>query len=188
MSEIEERLRHDGNRSKVIGFVDDLKELWAKAGKKGEIVRNAPLSKELAFPRITYRVLKRVKNTDFKDIKPRHRTTIDHPYEPDAKVDLFGQIFSVYVEFAVYSTNQTEADMLLDELEDFIELYKGNFMTRGVQQVTFIEQGEDKMLETGRLQIAVRELVYEFRLEKIVPKSIGDIKQIDLVGTSVRYI
>lgn len=183
----EERLKHTGNKSRITGFVDDLRELWQKAGRPGDIIRDTPFNEEAEFPRITYKVLRRLRNSDFKDIKPRYRTTIEHPYEPGNFIELWGQIFDVYVEFQIFAKTQTEADEVMEEFEEFINLYKGTLKDRGVQDITFYAQGEDKASEIGRMQLAIRTLQYTVRLEKLTPKVLNDIQQIGL-GVSVRNI
>lgn len=183
LGERKERLQHENNRSRITGFIDDLRELWKKAGRSGDIIRDTPFNEEMEFPRITYRVLRRLRNSDFKDIKPRYRTTIEHPYEPGNFMELWGQVFDVYVEFSIFAVTQTEADELMDEFEDFIQLYKGKFRERGVQEIIFYAQDEDDVQQSGRLQLAVRRLQFTVRLEKLTPRILNDIQQVNVSAT-----
>lgn len=182
-TKIGERLSHEGNRNKITGFIDDLIELWKKAGRSGEIIRNSPFNEEMNFPRITYKVLKRVRNQDFKDLKPRFRTLIEHPYEPDSYMELWGQVFDVYVEFGIYASTHTEADDITEEFEDFIQLYKGTLRDRGVQEINFYAQEEDSLLKVGKLQIASRTLQYVVRLERLTPRVMNGIQQVEITNT-----
>lgn len=187
MEESKERLRHEGNHRTITGFVDDLIQLWRKAGRPGEIVRDMPLNEEIKLPRITYRILRRLRNSDFKDIKPRFRQMVPHPYEPGNFMELWGQVFDVYIEFAFFAATQTEADELMEEFEDFIQLYKGTLKDRGVQEIMFYAQDEDEVIQVGRLEMAVRRLQYTVRLEKLTPRVLNDIQQVG-IAASVRNI
>lgn len=161
-----------------LGFIDDLRRLWEAAGKAGKIVRKDPLKEEADFPLITYRTLRRELNSDFKDIKPRIRNTIKHPYMPDEYIELYGQIFDVWVEFCIYSQGAEEADELVIELEDFLQTYAGFFKNNGVQEILFHAQGEDEVLKKERVNIAKRKLLYTIRFEKIIVRFLNEIQQI----------
>lgn len=185
--ELEKRLTHDGYRSKITGFIDDLSELWAKAGHESRITRNAPLGEDLELPSITFRVTGREIDKSFLDVKPRHRDTVEHPYEPGHYVELYGQMFSVYVDFDFFAGSNTEADELMDTFEEFVQMYKGTLLSRGVQDFRFISQEEDSLLNERRMQIAMRRLSYVVRLEVLTPKVLNDIQQVG-ISTSVRNI
>lgn len=161
-----------------LGFIDDLRKLWEAAGKPGKIIRHSPLKEKAEFPVITYRVTRRLLNQDFKDLKPRYRTTIRHPHIQDEYVELYGQIFDVWVEFCIYSKSAEEADELVIELEDFLQTYAGFFKKNGVQEILFYAQGEDEVVNKGRVDVAKRTLQYTFRFEKIITRFLNEIEQI----------
>ena len=179
MQEQTGRMRHSKNNT-LLGFVDDLRELWSKAGMPGNIVRNYPFDENAELPLITYRTIRRLRNEHFKDIKPRYRTTIEHPHEPGNFIEIYGQIFDVYVEFQIFSTSQEEADELMAEFEEFLEMYKGHFKDRGVQEILFYAQDEDESIPLGRMQMAVRKLQYTVRLERLTPKVSNEIQHIEM--------
>jgi hypothetical protein len=174
---IENRLRSDKPIT-FLGFVDDLRKLWEAAGKTARIIRNTPLKEDAEFPAITYRVTRRSLNESFKDLKPRLRTTIPHPDIEDEYIELYGQIFDVWVEFNVYSLGQEEADELVIELEEFLQTYAGFFKRNGVQEILFHAQGEDEVINDGKIGIAKRTLYYTMRFEKIIVRFLNEIQQI----------
>jgi hypothetical protein len=161
-----------------LSFIDDLRRLWEAAGKPGKFVRNMPLKDDAVFPAITYRIIRREINSSFKDLKPRFRGTIRHPYMDGEYIELYGQIFDVWVEFCIYSKSAEEADELTIELEEFLQTYAGFFKQSGVQEILFHAQGEDEVLEEARLGIAKRKLLYTMRFEKIIVRFLNEIQQI----------
>lgn len=174
---IDNRLRSDKPIT-FLSFIDDLRRLWEAAGKQGKFVRQSPLKDEVEFPTITYRIIRRVVNSSFKDLKPRYRGTIRHPQVEGEYIELYGQIFDVWVEFCVYAKGAEEADELAIELEEFLQTYAGFFKYNGVQEILFYAQGEDEVLEEGRISIAKRKLQYTVRFEKIIVRFLNEIQQI----------
>lgn len=161
-----------------LSFIDDLRQLWEAAGKPGKFVRNMPLKDDAEFPSVTYRIIRRQLNDSFKDLKPRYRGMIRNPYMNGEYVELYGQIFDVWVEFCIYSKSAEEADELTMELEEFLQTYAGFFKANGVQEILFHAQGEDEVLEEARIGIAKRKLLYTMRFEKIIVRFQNEIQQI----------
>lgn len=161
-----------------LGFVDDFRKLWEAAGKTAKIVRNSPLKEDVDFPTITYRIVHRKLSEGFKDLKPRPRGTIRHPYMEGEYIELYGQMFEVSVEFCVYSLSAEEADELVMELEEFLQTYAGFFKKNGVQEILFHSQGEDEVLTEGRVGAAKRKLLYTMRFEKLIVRFLNEIQQI----------
>jgi len=182
---LDNRLRSDKPIT-FLGFIDEFKKLWSLAGKEAEFIRQQPFHQDMNFPIITYHTLRRMVNRDFKEIKPRYRTTIRHPYIPDEYVELKGQIFDVWVQFDVCSTSADEADLLVEELDDFIQTYRGYFKKNGVQEITFFAQETDIVDNSLRFPIAVRPVQYTFRFEKITPIFLNQIEQIVAQATAVK--
>ena len=174
---IDNRLRSDKPIT-FLGFIDDLRRLWESAGKTATIIRKQPLQKDAKYPTITYRILSRVLSESFKDIKPRYRGTIAHPYLNGEYVELYGQTFDLKVEFEIYSLSSEQADELVIELEEFLQTYAGFFKRNGVQEITFHSQGEDEVVELQRVSVAKRKLIYTMRFEKIIVRFLNEIQQI----------
>lgn len=174
---IDNRLRSDKPIT-FLGFIDDLRRLWEAAGNTAKIVRKDPITDDAEFPIITYRIIRRQLNDSFKDVKPRIRNTIKHPYIPNEYVELYGQMFDLWVEFCIYSRSAEEADELTIELEDFLQTYAGFFKKNGVQEILFHAQGEDEVVGQQRLDIAKRKLLYTMRFEKIIVRFLNEIQQI----------
>jgi hypothetical protein len=174
---LDDRLRSDRPIT-FLQFVDELRRLWKDAGKKGDIVRQFPIHEDVQYPLITYRLLKRVVNPNFKERKPRLRDIIRHPYAPDHFIELYGQIFDVLVEFKIYSLSQEEADELVIEFEDFLYLYTGFFKKKGVQEILFYAQEEDEVITKDKYSVAVRTLQYQMRLEKVTPRFLNQIQDL----------
>ncbi|MCD7910959.1 hypothetical protein KC480_05395 [Bacillus velezensis] len=176
---VDNRLRSDKPIT-FLGFIDDLRRLWKAAGKRGEIIRKRPLKENSNMPVITFSLKKRTLNEQFKDIKPRFRGTINHPYINGEYVELYGQIFDLLIEFSIYSSSAEEADELVIEFEEFLQLYAGYFKKNGVQEILFFEQGEDDVVEEQRVDTPSRNLLYKMRFEKIIIKLLNDIQQISV--------
>ncbi|EOO44557.1 hypothetical protein [Bacillus cereus] len=179
---IDNRLRSDKPIT-FLSFVDDLQKLWKEAGLSGEFIRYSPIKEDAVFPRITYRVVERKINQDIKDIKPRHRGTIRHPYRDGEYVNLYGQVFDVAVEFVVYSESAEEADEMILDLEEFIQNYTGFFKKNGVQEILFDSQGADEVIQNQRINIAKRPMYYKMRFEKITVKFTNEIRQVQVAST-----
>lgn len=171
---LDRRLKAEGNIS-FLEFIDTLQELWQKAGKKGKFIRDEPIKEGMELPVITFRTLRRIIDHNFKDHKPRYRQTIRHPYKPDEFIDILGQVFQVWVEFSVLSTSAEEADEMVEDLIDFIELYKGYFRLHGVKDIRFYAQLSDKVLKDHNIPIACRTLQYTMWFEKLIPVILNQI-------------
>ncbi|SFJ66251.1 hypothetical protein SAMN02799624_05442 [Paenibacillus sp. UNC496MF] len=182
---LDSRLRSE-KAATFLSFIDDLDRLWKLAGKPGVIKRESPLDDEAQFPMVAFKILRRLVNQEFKDIKPRLRTTIRHPYVPDEYVQLYGQIFDVWVQFTVLSTSAEEADLIADELDDFIQMYKGQFKKNGVHEMLFYAQESDQVITDYRFPIAVRPIQYTMRFEKITPVFLNQIEQILAQASAVK--
>lgn len=176
---IDNRLRSEKPIT-YLSFIDEFRRLWEAAGKKGKIVRQEPLGEEATYPTITFRVIRRVINPHFKDLKPRFRSVVEHPLMEHEYVEIYGQIFDVWLELCVYSPSAEEADELVLEVEDFLQTYAGFFKASGVQELQFFAQGEDEVLTQGRLSIAKRKLQYTIRFEKIIVRFLNEIQNIAL--------
>lgn len=174
---IDKRLRSDKPIT-FLDFIDDLRKLWEAAGKSGKIIRHSPMKEVSESPTITYRIIRRVLNEHFKDIKPRYRGVIRHPYIEGEYVELYGQVFDLWVEFGIHSKSAEEADELVMELEEFLQTYAGFFKANGVQEILFHAQGEDDVLEEHRVITAKRKILYTIRFEKIIVRFLNEIQQI----------
>lgn len=174
---LDNRLRADKPIT-FLGFIDDLNRLWKLAGKRGKIIRHQPIDEEMKLPIITFRIVERTVSEPHKDVKPRLRTTIRHPYVPGEFVELWGQVFQLAVQFIVYSESAEDADELMMEFEDFIHMYKGLFKKNGVHGIQFTKQLEDTVITDYRFPIAARPIQYNLWFEKITPIFLDQIERI----------
>jgi len=179
---VDNRLRSN-KPTNYLGFIDELIRLWKLAGKRGRFIRDTPLKDVIQdddnniLPVITYRKLRRQYTPEFKERKPRHRATIRHPERPDEWIDLFGQMFDIWVEFDVYAASAEEADEIAEELDDFLFIYKGFFKAHGVHEIMFYAQLQDKVITDYKYPIACRPIQYTMRFEKITPLFLNQIRQ-----------
>lgn len=157
-----------------------LHKLWEKAGFPGKIMRVSPFDQVKEFPVIMFKMIHRSINGQFKDMKPRYRTTIRHPYANNEFVELRGQIFDVVVEFDVYALSQTEADLLVEKFDDFMLTYKGYLKYMGVQEILFYQQLSDEVVQDSRYPIACRPVQYKMRFEKISPIFLNQLNQLNI--------
>jgi len=161
-----------------LGFIDNLRSLWKAGGNQGDFVRYRPLNEISDFPRITYRLKKRVVNPYVKDVKPRRRSIINHPHDPNEFVELLGQRFDCYVEFDILSPSAEEADELAAKLEEYLFLYAGFFKEKGIVDIRFEEQGEDEVIQESRFFINKRPLIYLISFEKIYTVFLDELQDI----------
>lgn len=173
---IDDRLKADKTAT-FLDFVDDLRQLWEAAGKRGKIVRSFQKDKA-SYPIITYRILKRRPHPAFQEKKPRLRQTIRHPHQPGDFIEIYGQVYQVIVGFNVFSTSDEEADELAVELEEFLFQYKAFFKKRGVKEIYFLEQDEDETVETSHFPLVKRSLVFDMQFELIIPFYQNQIEQL----------
>jgi hypothetical protein len=89
------------------------------------------------------------------------------------------------VQFTVYALSAEEADQLVEELDDFIQTYQGQFKKNGVQEITFYAQEGDAVMTDLRFPVAVRPLQYTFRFEKITPIFRNQIENIILTQANI---
>jgi hypothetical protein len=178
----QDRLRAD-EAITFLGFIDILREKWEKAGKKGKIIRHARFTDEIDFPIITFRLINKEISSDYKEIKPRYRTTIMHPDIEGEFIELRGQIFECLIEFDVFSQTAEEADVLVEELDDFILTYKGFFKRKGVHEILFHCQHEDQAISDFKFPIAFRPIQYIMWFEKITPIFLNQIQEMAVEGS-----
>jgi len=173
----ESRLRADQSIT-FLSFIDELRRLWMLCGKTATIIRHQPMQEDLKLPLITFRLIRRLINQQFKDIKPRHRMVIRHPDDENEFIELKGQIFDFWVEFLIHAPTSEEADRLVDEFDDFLLMYRGFFKQMGVQELLFYAQGEDHVMADYKFPIACRPLQYTVRFEKITPIFLNQIERL----------
>jgi hypothetical protein len=173
----DDRLKSD-KPTTLLGFIDTLKALWESAEKPGSIVRNHVKSDQEDYPIITYKIKRRIPHPAFKERKPRLRQTIKHPYRPNESVEIYGQIYQVFVEFKVHSSSDEEADKIAVELEEFLLTYKGFFKREGVKELYFLEQGEDETDSNTHIPVATRTMIYDMQFEKVTPRFLNQIEQL----------
>lgn len=174
---VDDRLKSD-KATTFLGFVDDLRKLWQTAGNPGDIVRHNNQKDSGDHPIITYRIKHRLPHPSFKETKPRIRQTIDHPYRPNEKVELYGQVFQVIVEFNIFSPSDDEADEITVQLEEFINGYKIFFLPQGVKDINFLEQGEDTTYNEYSVPLAKRTIYFDMQFEKVLPRYLNQIDQL----------
>lgn len=164
--------------SSFLDFIDELRRLWTASGRDVKIVRKSPKSDDESFPVITYRILKRYPHPSFKEKKPRFRGMAPSVEIPGDTVEVYGQIFQVFVEFKVYSVSDEEADEIAEDLEDFIYLYSEHFKKNGVKEIYFEEQSLDSTSNKFHVPVAERTLVFDMQFEKITLRYLSQINQV----------
>lgn len=179
------RLRADKG-AKLLDFIDDMRDLWRKRFGKNpthlvDIVRkNATRVEDIQDTTITFKVRDRVISDDFKDVKPKYRTEMEHPLRPDQHVQIYGQMFDVTLEFGIHARTHESADEAMEDFEEFLEDYTQYFTRSGIQDIRFIRQLEDSSIRNGEGETHSRTLLYLIRVERIKFKYLNEIKHIEL--------
>lgn len=174
------RLTSD-KKTTFLDFIDDMRGLWVKQGEDlCNIVRAFPNDKEAELDIITFRLINRKINQEFKDYKPRLRTTLPHPHREKETIQVYAQVFDLLVEFKVLTSTAEKADMLVTEFDDFIQRYTGHFKQAGVQEILFVQQLEDQVNTFNRIEKHMRPLQYNIRLERLTVKYENELEHISL--------
>jgi hypothetical protein len=152
-------------------FISGLQQLWQQAGHLAKIFRkdSADNLLEENLPCIVYHLIDRVPFQG-KGVRPERRPQrrgyINHPDNPDKFVEVFGQMFSMTVEFTVCSLNANEADDLVGEFEDFMYLYNMHFQNQRIIQLNFLKQLEDKIDTRNSKRVHMRPLQFVITYER----------------------
>lgn len=112
-------------------------------------------------PVITYKVIRR--QPADKEIKMRPREFLS---DGENGIQIYGQRFDYQVEFAIWGSTNDEVDEVLDKFEDMINIYRGNLMKSGIQQIIFMEQLNDDPDEWKK-KLICRPLHYLIRFERL---------------------
>ena len=136
---------------------------------------------------VVYRVKRREPGTIGKhpfdpptEIKPRireYRVDTDHP---GCHVMVMGQWFDNLIQFDCWSKYNNRADELIEWFEDFMYKYTWVWKKNGVNEILYWMRNTDIEVSKWRNDLAVRNVIYYFKTEKIVTIKEYDFKQIDL--------
>jgi hypothetical protein len=136
---------------------------------------------------VIYRVKRREPGTTGKhpfdpptEIKPRvreYRIDDDHP---DCHVVVMGQWYDNLLQFDCWSKYNNTADTLVEWFEDFMYKYTWVWKKNGVSEVLYWMRNTDEEVSKWRNDLAVRNVIYYFRTEKIVSIKEYDFKQINM--------
>jgi hypothetical protein len=136
---------------------------------------------------IIYRIKRREPGTIGKhpfdpptEIKPRIRQQIVDPDHVDCHIMVLGQWYDNLIQFDVWSKLNNRADDLIEWFEDFMYKYTWVWKKNGVNELLYWMRTIDEEVSKFRNDLAVRSVMYYFRVEKIVTVREYDLKQIDL--------
>ena len=91
-----------------------------------------------------------------------------------------GQFFDNLVQYNIWQQSNTEAEILTEWFEDYMDRYRGMFREAGVVQTTFDRRIRDDTIMTMKNGYNVRSVLYYVRTERIHVENISPIKRIDL--------
>jgi len=136
---------------------------------------------------IIYRVKRREPGTISKhpfdpptEIKPRIREYIVDIDHPGCHVVVMGQWFDNLIQFDCWSKYNNRADDLIEWFEDFVYKYIWVWKKNGVNEILYWMRNTDEESSKWRNDLAVRNVIYYFKTEKIVTIKEYDFRQIDL--------
>jgi len=122
-----------------------------------------------------------------KMIKPTMREIKAYSTDDGDYIEIHGQWFDNLVQLDSWAENNIAATNLYNWLEEFLQVYSGYFMSRGVQNMYFYRAGrftwgtnEEEAMTRWRNPLKVRSLTYYVRTETLWYKSHRDIKKIIL--------
>ena len=136
---------------------------------------------------IVYRVKRREPGTVGKhafeppvELKPRVRESKMDKDHPGSSVQVMGQWFDNIIQFDCWSVFNNRADDLIEWFEDFMFKYTWVWKKNGVNEILYWMRNEDTESSEWRNDLAVRNVNYYFRTEKIVTIKEHDFKQISI--------
>ena len=91
-----------------------------------------------------------------------------------------GQFFDNLVQYNIWQQSNTEAEILTEWFEDYMDRFRGMFREAGVVQTVFDRRIRDDVLLTMKNGYNVRSVLYYVRTERIHVENISPIKRIDL--------
>lgn len=102
-----------------------------------------------------------------RERRPRHRSSQYDPNFPEYQLDMRGQFFDNIAQFDCWSTDTTEADILVDYFEQFMTLWTGVLGYNGIERIWFWGRGMDAVESRWRNDIHARSVQYFFRTEDV---------------------
>jgi len=91
-----------------------------------------------------------------------------------------GQFFDNLVQYNIWQQSNTEAEILTEWFEEYMDRFRGMFREAGVVQTVFDRRIRDDTLLTMKNGYNVRSVLYYVRTERIHVENISPIKRIDL--------
>jgi hypothetical protein len=122
------------------------------------------------------------------EIKPRIRETIKSKNlvdnDADLKaIDVYGQMFDYYIEFQVWAETGEEADITMENFQEFMFKYTGYFKKLGVNEILFEEANANQDTAKWRSELINRNLIYRIRIDEIVGVVCPAIENIEIYPT-----
>jgi hypothetical protein len=161
-----------------------LHESWGENwGTFCEAFPNGTDPTDVEFPIITYALSKKVPGEfgkGVKEIKPRFREMFRVPDAADENaevINVYSQIFDYTVIFEVWEENNAKLNKLANQFEDLITICTGYLMSRGVNQLIFLEMTGANG-STLKESATCRKFTYLVRLEKQVAIPSAVIKEV----------
>lgn len=124
---------------------------------------------ELSFdqPHISYRVISRKPNNEYKPIV--REEIVEHDEHNEQRLGTIRGIgFDCIVQFNVFASENKVANKVMESFEELMLSYAGYFMEQGVRQVYFKEQITDTDYNNFRDVLSIRNLRYYVEIEKLM--------------------
>lgn len=124
---------------------------------------------ELSFdyPYISYRVISRKPNNEYKPIV--REEIVEHDEHNEQRLGTIRGIgFDCIVQFNVFASENKVANKVMETFEELMLSYAGYFMEQGVKQVYFKEQVRDTDYNNFRDVLSIRNLRYYVEIEKLM--------------------
>lgn len=158
-------------------WMSEIRSLWAKLGLPGEFFLSGALGKEKTLPAVTYRTLERIRDPEVDGRKKyREEGTFEHPDIPGQYIMQRSKHFIARIEFRIESQSATQAEEMMERMEDILEDFEDVLARQGVLNIQFIKEDESKLVGAGAEPTAERKLIYDFRYKKVRHVNISDIE------------
>ncbi|MBA4293924.1 hypothetical protein C0431_13255 [bacterium] len=158
-------------------WMETLRSLWMKLGYPGEFFISGAIGKEKALPAVTYRTLERIRDTALDgEKKYRSEGTFPHPQLPGEFIEQRSKQFIARIEFRIESRSATQAEQLMENLENILEDYADVLGKQGVMHIKFVKELESEVMREGADSTAIRKVIFDFRYKVVRHVNVSDIE------------
>lgn len=157
---------------------DVLEDVWGKS--RVDFTQAHPTDDNLSGPRIVWGIYRKIPGKDgLETLKPRARSAVRDPSNPDAYVDTWGQWYTVIYQFDIFTTDHNTANDIVLKFEELMFQITSTLKSAGVVEWLFDEQVLDDVTSGRYVQhLCKRTLRYRCVIDKRYTRQLPSFKRI----------